>query len=240
MSVDRNLQMLTADSPPAVAELARAARQLLVSVLPGARQDYNPGWGGYLMFKPDFEGSNAVCWLTSHQKHVSLGFAQGAMLADPAGLLEGKGKHSRQVKVKSPEVLERPELRQLILDAWSLLPDLRVMRDGLEKVREICLALPETSETVSHGHPNFWAGKKTFAVYGLYSASVAFKAGVSMHLELEGDERIFPTPYMASKGWLSLRLDEGTDWSLVRRLLEHSYRQVASRKLVAALERQQG
>lgn len=236
MSLDPNLHELTVDSPPAVAELARAARELLLSELPEARQEFNPGWGGYLMFKPAFQGSNAVCWLTSHSKHVSIGFAQGAALSDPAGLLEGKGKHSRQVRVKSPEVLERPELRRLIAEAWSLQPDLEVMESGLERVREICLSFPETSETVSHGHPNFWAGKKTFAVYGLYSPSVAFKAAVSMHLELEGDGRIFPTPYMANKGWLSLRLNADTDWAMARRLLEHSYREVATRKLLAALD----
>ena len=106
-------------------------------------------------------------------------------------------------------------------------------------MRELCLSLPQTSETVSHGHPTFWAGKKSFAVYGLYSPSIAFKAAIPMHVELEGDSRVFPTPYMANKGWLSLRLDQDTDWTLARQLLEHSYRQVATRKLLAALDAEQ-
>ena len=42
---------------------------------------------------------------------------------------------------------------------------------------------------------------------------------------LEGDPRITPTPYMARNGWLSLRLDEHTDWDEARDLLRHSYRE---------------
>ena len=34
----------------------------------------------------------------------------------------------------------------------------------LTKLREICLALPKTSETVTFGHPTFQVGTKTFTV----------------------------------------------------------------------------
>ena len=37
--------------------------------------------------------------------------------------------------------------------------------DALNRVRTICLALPETRETLSHGAPTWWAGKRTFANY---------------------------------------------------------------------------
>ena len=236
MSVKVEVETMIQESEPAVQALARQARQLMASVNPKARQEVSLSWGGYLLFKQPAAGGNSVCWVTAHKKHISLGFSEGAELSDPAGLLEGKGKHSRHVKVKTPEQLALPELRELIAEAWSRQPDADVVEGTLEQVREICLSLPGTSETVSHGHPNFWAGKKTFAVYGIYSPSVAFKAGFELHAELEGDERITPTPYMAHNGWLSLRLDESTDWTLARRLLLHSYRQVATKKLQAELE----
>jgi predicted DNA-binding protein (MmcQ/YjbR family) len=81
---------------------------------------------------------------------------------------------------------------------------------------------------MSHGHPTFKVRKTTFAVYGIYSPSVAFKADLTLHAELEGDERFFPTPYMAHKGWLSMRLDADTDWGEVKRLVEQSYQQAAN------------
>ena len=37
---------------------------------------------------------------------------------------------------------------------------------GLERVRELCLALPETNERESHGRPAFYIrDKKTFAMF---------------------------------------------------------------------------
>lgn len=35
-------------------------------------------------------------------------------------------------------------------------------RPVFARARALCLAFPETAETVSWGHPNFRAGKKTF------------------------------------------------------------------------------
>ena len=35
----------------------------------------------------------------------------------------------------------------------------------LARLREVCLALPEAAEKVSHGHPNFYT-TKVFAVFG--------------------------------------------------------------------------
>jgi predicted DNA-binding protein (MmcQ/YjbR family) len=235
MSSPTNFSTLIQDRSPEVQNLAQEARSLIADLIPTARQQVSAGWGGYLLFKPDFEGSNAVCWLTVHNNHISIGFSEGVSLDDPAGLLVGKGKHSRLVKVKSLETLRSAALRELIAAAWARLPDPEALRETLERTRALCLSWPGTSETLSHGHPTFWAGKKTFAVYGLHSPSIAFKAASSMHLELEGDPLIFPTPYLAHNGWLSLRLDGQTDWAQARRLLEHSYRQVATRKLQAAL-----
>lgn len=38
----------------------------------------------------------------AHQAHVSVGFFRGAELPDPEGLLEGKGRFMRHVKVRPP------------------------------------------------------------------------------------------------------------------------------------------
>ncbi len=230
MSATNSFQKLIQEYNSEVQLLARLAQDLVLSVRPDARLEVEAAWGGYLLFKQPGEGANTVCFLSAHQKHVSLGFSQGAELDDPARLLQGKGKLQRHVKLKKPLDLERPELRELVKAAWSSQPDSEVLQDALERLREICQVLPETSETMSHGHPTFKVGKKSFAVYGIYSPSVAFKADVAWHAEVEGDDRFFPTPYLSHKGWLSVRIDGNTDWHQLRDLVRHSYKQVATRK----------
>jgi predicted DNA-binding protein (MmcQ/YjbR family) len=224
------------DYSPAIADLAVAARDLVLSVQPDAHVEFTSSWGGYLVFKRVADAGSPVCWLGAAKKHVSLGFSDGPRLPDPEGLLEGTGKHSRQLKLKSPADLQRPAVRALLQAAWAAQPEAAELEEALLRVRGLCLALPETSEQVSHGHPTFCVGPKTFAKYGGYSPSVAFKADMGLHEELKDDPRIFPTPYMAKNGWLSVRLDGETDWKQVERFVRHSYRHVAPKKLALLLE----
>jgi predicted DNA-binding protein (MmcQ/YjbR family) len=236
MTRQDNLDLLLVGHPPTIQEIARAARDLVLSVKPEAHQDVETGWGGYLLFKQVAEAGNTVCWVSLHKKHVSLGFSEGAGVSDPAGLLEGSGKHSRQVKLKSVDDLQRPELRELLNLAWQRQPDAQTLTHALASVRRLCLALPGTSEKLSHGHPTFYAGKKSFAVYGIYSPSVAFKAPPGNVVDLADDPRFFPTPYMAQNGWWSLRLDAETNWDEVGSLLQQSYLEVATKTLRRQLQ----
>lgn len=226
---------LIAENDPEIQDWARQARDLVLKVRPDATQQVETCWGGYLLFKQPVKDGNTVCWVSAYKKHVSIGFPQGAEMSDPAGLLEGSGKMQRHVKIKKATELESSELRDLIQHAWDRQPSTEVIEQSLERVRALCLSWPEVSETISHGHPTFKAGKKSFAVCGIYSPSVAFKADFQLQASLEGDERFFPTPYMAHRGWLSLHLNEETDWELVGEMLEHSYRQVATKTMKAKL-----
>lgn len=49
-----------------------------------------------------------------YTKHVSIGFARGTELPDPAGLLTGTGKVHRHVKIHDEADLRRPELAELV------------------------------------------------------------------------------------------------------------------------------
>lgn len=224
---------LLAEHDEDLVEVAHATRALVRSVAPDAQEEVQPAWGGYLLFKT---GAVTVCYVSAHRRHVSLGFSQGVTLPDPQGILEGAGKNARHVKLRNLRDLERPAVRALLEAAWSEQPTSRAVEESLARVRALCLAFPQTSETLSHGHPTFWAGSRTFAIFGLYSRSVAFKAGLDLHEALEGDPRVTPTPYLHRSGWLSLALHEETDWAEVRTLLEHSYRQVAPARLRALLD----
>lgn len=231
-----DFENLLRDHDPEIVDITREARRLVESVAPQAVLQVETRWGGYLLFKNSSEGPS-VCWLSPYTRHVSLGFNEGTQLPDPEKLLQGQGKLMRHVKLRAPRDLENPAVKELISAAWSRQPNGEETNAGLVRIRNFCLSFPGTSETVSHGHPTFKAGKKTFAVYGIMSPSVAFKADAAMHLELEGTVGIFPTPYMAHQGWLSIRIGPDTEWAEVERLVEHSYRQVAIKRLLSEFER---
>jgi hypothetical protein len=50
---------------------------------------------------------------------VNIGFFQGAALKDPAGLLQGKGKHMRHVQVRPGEVVDAAALEALICTPYA-------------------------------------------------------------------------------------------------------------------------
>ena len=108
----------------------------------------------------------------------------------------------------------------------------------LECVRSICLALPESCEVEAWGHPTFRAGKKMFATYGGEPGepAVHFNVGFDRQDKLLNDDRFFPTPYAAHRGWVSLRLTKKTDWKEVTQLAREAYRQVALKRMLKALE----
>jgi hypothetical protein len=57
-------------------------------------------------------------YVNAFKAHASVGFYHGAELADPAGLLEGTGKHMRHVKLRPGKALDDEALRALIDAAY--------------------------------------------------------------------------------------------------------------------------
>ncbi len=52
-----------------------------------------------------------------HQSHVSVEFSQGARFSDPEGLLEGKGKQRRHIKLRTLEDIDTMQLAGFIVQA---------------------------------------------------------------------------------------------------------------------------
>ena len=110
----------------------------------------------------------------------------------------------------------------------------------LAKLREICLALPETSERLSHGAPTFFVReKRAFLMVltnhhgdGRFAIWCAAPDGMQKML-VEGDpERFFVPPYVGHRGWLGVRLDRGIHWDELAGIAEDAYADVAPAKLV--------
>ena len=98
--------------PPVQAVLRRLHR-LIRETWPDAHEGVDRGnW--VLRYGTGAGMRDMVLYLAGHKAHARLGFARGASLPDPEGLIEGTGKNMRHVKVRSVEEAERPALRQLI------------------------------------------------------------------------------------------------------------------------------
>ena len=58
-----------------------------------------------------------ICMLIPSKKGIKLGFYKGIDLPDPDGLLEGTGKISRYVEIKTEEQIQSPALKALLESA---------------------------------------------------------------------------------------------------------------------------
>jgi hypothetical protein len=63
-------------------------------------------------------GDAAFGYVNAFSAHVNVGFFHGAMLDDPAGLLEGTGKRMRHVKLRWGQQVNADALGELIAAAY--------------------------------------------------------------------------------------------------------------------------
>ncbi|MET4639803.1 putative DNA-binding protein (MmcQ/YjbR family) [Mycetocola sp. 2940] len=110
----------------------------------------------------------------------------------------------------------------------------------VDAVRDICADYPEYAEVEAWGRPTFRAGKKLFVVMGSSMDrphSMVFKPDPDERPALLDDDRFFVPPYFGPAGWLGMDLTlDGTDWQFVAELIDTSYRQVALKRQLVALE----
>ncbi|MGH8985191.1 MAG: MmcQ/YjbR family DNA-binding protein [Acidimicrobiia bacterium] len=115
-------------------------------------------------------------------------------------------------------------------------------RDPLPRLRRVCLALPETTERLSHGEPTWFVRrKKTFAMYANHHHDdrlgfwCAAPDSAQAALVASEPDRFFRPPYVGHRGWLGVYLDVPVDWNEIADIVEDAYRMVAPKKLVAGL-----
>lgn len=109
-----------------------------------------------------------------------------------------------------------------------------------QRLRAICLALPEAEERETWGDPTFRVRDKIFAMEkrGDGRLSLWCKAPEGSQAVLVGadPERFFVPPYVGHKGWVGMRLDKSPDWNEVQALVRRSYRLIAPRPLAALVD----
>lgn len=113
----------------------------------------------------------------------------------------------------------------------------------LSELRDVCLGFPESVEVEAWGWPTFRAGKKIFAMFASGpddgTFGIIFKPEADERPALIEDPRFVSPPYWGPSGWLELNFDAApVEWDEVAELVEGSYRQVALKRMVKALDEQ--
>lgn len=109
----------------------------------------------------------------------------------------------------------------------------------LAEVRELCLSFPEAVEVEAWGRPTFRAGK-IFCVYSgtdEHPNSILLQADDDERPALLQDSRFYLAPYWRNAPWVAFDLDAAPlDWSEVGELVDTSYRRVALKRMLKALD----
>jgi predicted DNA-binding protein (MmcQ/YjbR family) len=114
----------------------------------------------------------------------------------------------------------------------------------LEKLTDICLALPSAERSLSGSHATYRVRAKVFAYFlddhhgdGIVSVCVKSELGENVDRVRRDPERYYLPAYIGPRGWFGLRLDRGrVDWREVANVVERSYRLTAPKTLVAKLD----
>jgi hypothetical protein len=113
---------------------------------------------------------------------------------------------------------------------------------AVERLRKICLALPETTEVEAWGEPTFRVKGKIFAMHassGNHHGSgrpAVWILSVSLEQDLvlrARPDRYFKPPYVGPSGWIGAWLDRSPPWAEIEELLRDGWRRRAPKKLAA-------
>lgn len=112
---------------------------------------------------------------------------------------------------------------------------------ALERLRKVCLGLPQTDEVISHGIPAFRVAGKMFAYFrhnhhGVGRTEVCLKTAGrdEQDMLLEADPEVFSRPaYLWPSGWVGMSLAGDIDWAHVEGRVLTSWRLAAPKRLAA-------
>lgn len=105
----------------------------------------------------------------------------------------------------------------------------------LTRLTEIALSFPQATQQIDGSHARFLVRKKTFAYFldnhhgdGIVAVTGKVLPGDNKALAEAQPSRFYLPAYLASRGWVALRLDVGkVDWEEVKELLFGSYALIA-------------
>ena len=115
-------------------------------------------------------------------------------------------------------------------------------KSPVERLRAICLALPDTTEKVAWGEPTWRVSGRLFAQldnhhHGAEHLAVWLPAplGEQESMIFLDPVRFFRPPYVGQRGWVGVRIDRRPNWTLIAAVVKQAYRVVAPPRLREAV-----
>jgi predicted DNA-binding protein (MmcQ/YjbR family) len=222
-----------------VKDIAQALRDLVHEELPDAQESFYGGQRPMAMYRTIAE----VCWIQPLKERCNIYFMRGTELTDVDQVLEGTSDRFRYAKIGSLDDIEQLPLRDWLQESVALndaaTNDGMKFEDVLKRLQTICLALPDTKETLTWGKPHFRVGEKIFC--GCSEDQGGPRIGLKMEaneselmMKLPGIEK---APYSRKgDGWVAIDPGLFEDWEEIERSIVGSYRLIAPRRTVAALD----
>ena len=112
----------------------------------------------------------------------------------------------------------------------------------IERIRTICLALPEATEKTAWGAPTFRVRDKMFAIFqdnhhndGRIALWCNAPQGEQEMVLQMDSQKFFKPPYMGPRGWIALHLNVASDED-VAYYAKQAYKCIAPKKLIEQLD----
>ena len=113
MSKEKNVEAYVRSLEPGQKALVQKVRRLVKAQAPHLVEVMK--WGNVC-----WVGAGNVCLIHAEEDHFDFGFFMGTALPDPAGILVGKGKFLRMIKVRKAADIRPRELAGVLASAVAL------------------------------------------------------------------------------------------------------------------------
>ena len=118
ISAEKQLAAFVGKFGPTDQRLIRAVRRALRQRFPTANELVYDNYNFFVIgYSPTEPPSDAIISMAARANGVGLCFIHGAKLADPKKVLQGSGNQTRFIRLETPQVLDRPEVKDLLAAA---------------------------------------------------------------------------------------------------------------------------
>ena len=106
------------------------------------------------------------------------------------------------------------------------------------RFRDLCLAFPGVTESVSARDSAYRVGRETFAHFEEHGDEprAAIRVGPEEFRDRSPESRLLLEKHVAKEGYMTLRIDKRTDWDELRGLLLIAYAAVAPKRRLQELD----
>ena len=112
-ALERDVDRLLSEHSAELQSIERALRATIRAEFPGAVEQVDFG-NKLIAFGRSMKIRGLLFAIIAHKGHVNLQLADGAVLPDPDGLIEGTGKRIRHIKIRSVEAASSPAVVAVI------------------------------------------------------------------------------------------------------------------------------